>query len=156
MGKATHLNLFATPKVKHIKEATSVLERLNLESLKDQGINDLSGGQRQMVLLARSLLQRTPLLLLDEPTSALDLKNQALFFDAIKDEMKKRELSVLVNIHDPNLVARHSTHVVMLKDKKLFLQASTQIAMTSHNLSTLYDTPLEAIWHDNKLVVYAL
>ncbi|BAJ55470.1 ABC transporter ATP-binding protein [Helicobacter pylori] len=156
MGKATHLNLFAMPKAKHIKEATSVLERLDLESLKDQGINDLSGGQRQMVLLARSLLQRTPLLLLDEPTSALDLKNQALFFDAIKDEMKKRELSVLVNIHDPNLVARHSTHVVMLKDKKLFLQASTQIAMTSHNLSTLYDTPLEAIWHDNKLVVYAL
>ncbi|GAA7082046.1 hypothetical protein ID0189_14960 [Helicobacter pylori] len=46
--------------------------------------------------------------------------------------------------------------MVMLKDKKLFLQASTQIAMTSHNLSTLYDTPLEAIWHDNKLVVYAL
>lgn len=69
--------------------------------------------------------------------------------------MKKRELSVLVNIHDPNLVARHSTHVVMLKDKN-FLQASTQIAMTSHNLSVLYDTPLEAIWHDNKLVVYAL
>ncbi|GAA8623853.1 hypothetical protein KYTH76_14750 [Helicobacter pylori] len=44
----------------------------------------------------------------------------------------------------------------MLKDKKLFLQAPTQIAMTSHNLSVLYDTPLEAIWHDNKLVVYAL
>ncbi len=57
--------------------------------------------------------------------------------------MKKRELSVLVNIHDPNLVARRST--LMLKDKKLFLQASIQIAMTPHHLSTLYDTPLEAI-----------
>ncbi|PAF46887.1 hypothetical protein BKH41_08440 [Helicobacter sp. 12S02232-10] len=143
MGLTPKINLFGSPKVDDEKRAMALMEEIGVAHLKNRGINELSGGQRQMVLLGRALFQDCPLLLLDEPTSHLDIKNQALLFRQLKIQVKKKSLSVLINIHDPNLVSAYADEVYMFKDGKNFCNGRVNDVMNEENLSALYGIDVE-------------
>ncbi|PAF50521.1 hypothetical protein BKH44_07975 [Helicobacter sp. 13S00477-4] len=154
MGQTHKMGIFGVPKPEDKKIALDLMEEIGITYLKDRGINELSGGQRQMVLLARALIQECPLLLLDEPTSHLDIKNQALLFRQVKNQVKKKSLSVLINIHDPNLVSLYADEVYMIKEGKNFAQGNVREVMDTRNLSELYGIEVRVDCLDGVPFVY--
>ena len=84
----------------------SAMDRLNLESLRGRFLNQLSGGERQKVMLARALAQKPKLLLLDEPTSSLDIHNQYQVLEIVRELCHHDGLTAVVVIHDLNPVLR--------------------------------------------------
>ncbi|MCW8206811.1 ABC transporter ATP-binding protein [Verminephrobacter aporrectodeae subsp. tuberculatae] len=92
----------------------AVLTELQLLPLALRRLDQLSGGQRQMVGLAQALVRRAPLMLLDEPTSALDLRWQMLTLQALRQAARERGAIVCVAMHDLNLAARHCDRLVLL------------------------------------------
>jgi iron complex transport system ATP-binding protein len=100
---------------------------------------ELSGGERQKVLLARALAQKSKLLLLDEPTSNLDLKNQLETMRIIHKVVKEEGLSALVAIHELNLAARFSDRLVMLKHGQVYAEGHWEVTLTPENIQNVYD-----------------
>ncbi|WP_163199305.1 ATP-binding cassette domain-containing protein, partial [Citrobacter freundii] len=88
-----------------------LLEQLGISHLAMRYLDELSGGQKQLVGLAQSLIRRPSLLLLDEPLSALDLNYQFHVMELIARETKKRNMITVVVVHDINIALRHGEHV---------------------------------------------
>lgn len=154
MGNTRKMGVFGSPKDEDRKKALILMEEIGISSFKNKGINELSGGQKQMVLLARALMQDSPVLLLDEPTSHLDIKNQALLFKELKNQVQKKSFSVLINIHDPNLVSVYADEVYMLKNGKNFCNGKVNEVMNAENLSELYEIRVKTQTIDNYPFVY--
>lgn len=154
MGKTNKIGLFSTPNAQDRREAIQLLEEIGISHLKNRGVNQLSGGQRQMVLLARALLQDCPILLLDEPTSHLDIKNQTLLFRQLKIQTAKKSLCVLVNIHDPNLMSEYADKVYMLKEGKNFCHGQIADVINAQNLSKLYEIKIEVNVIKNRFFIH--
>ncbi|WDD94339.1 ABC transporter ATP-binding protein [Burkholderia sp. FERM BP-3421] len=98
----------------HDARVQAVFAQLHLHPLAMKSLDQLSGGQRQMVGLAQVLIRHTPLLLLDEPTSALDLRWQLLALEAMRDAARRRGAIVLVAMHDLNLASRFCDRMALL------------------------------------------
>lgn len=154
MGNTRKMGIFGSPKDKDQKKALTLMEEIGISSLKYKGINELSGGQKQMVLLARALMQDSPILLLDEPTSHLDIKNQALLFRELKNQVHKKLFAVLINIHDPNLVNAYADEVYMFKDGKNFCNGEVNEVMNAKNLSELYELEVKTGVIDSHSFMY--
>ena len=138
MGRAARLSALKLPSGKDRDEARAALEELGVGSLADRPFNELSGGERQLVLLARALFQDTSILLLDEPTSHLDFRNQYRIMDVVSDVTKKKGLATIVTLHDPNLAARYCTQLVMLKDGRLYREGPLERVFESGTLEEVY------------------
>lgn len=97
-----------------------VIKLLNLEAYSMRYTTELSGGELQKVIIARALAQEPKVLLMDEPTSNLDLRNQIEVLSTIKDIVEKKNISVVVAMHDLNLALRYANKFLLLKDGEVF------------------------------------
>ena len=113
MGRSPHQSLLSLESEDDVEVALRAMEQLSVEHLADRRIDELSGGERQLVLLARALAQEAPLLLLDEPTSFLDLRHR-LEVLAVVNERVRRGSAALVVSHDLSLAARTCDRLVVL------------------------------------------
>jgi iron complex transport system ATP-binding protein len=104
MGRTPYLNWLGQEGEADKAAVRVALEQTCLEPFADRQIAKLSGGEQQRVLLARALAQSTPVLLLDEPTNHLDLQHQTNLLSLVKNLAKKKQLAVLMALHDLNLV----------------------------------------------------
>ncbi len=104
LGRQRFTNLFDHLNQKDKIAIEQVLEKLKLTNFKKRLIHNLSDGEKQKVLIARALVQDTPLLLLDEPTSHLDLENKVMVFEILKSISKEQNKMVIFSTHDINLV----------------------------------------------------
>ena len=93
---------------------SNVLEDLEIDDLAPRYLNELSGGQKQMVSIAQSLVREPKVLLMDEPTSSLDLQHQLEVLDLIRDVTIEREITTLIALHDLNLAARYADYFVAM------------------------------------------
>jgi iron complex transport system ATP-binding protein len=98
----------------------------------------VSGGERQLVLIARALAQEAPVMLFDEPTSHLDFKNQVLVLKKVKEIVKQRSVAALMTIHDPNLAMLFADHVIIVNNGCVVDQGSPHRVITEQNLSLVY------------------
>lgn len=96
------------------------MDKLNLNDLRGRFLNQLSGGERQKVMLARALAQEPKLLLLDEPTSSLDIHNQYQVLQIVRDICHKEGLTAIVVIHDLNLALRFCDQFLMLRQGEVY------------------------------------
>jgi len=118
--------------------AWRVLKMVNAEHLANRYFDELSGGERQKVFIARALAQEPEVLLLDEPTSNLDLKHQLEILSIIRSLAKERNLTVLMAMHDLNLACRFSDVLVMLCNGRIYAVGSPSEVITPDNIRKVY------------------
>jgi len=119
-------------------QVMSLLQLLGIEHLALSYLDQLSGGQKQLVGLAQSLIRQPSLLLLDEPLSALDLNYQFHVMDLVRRETRKRNIITVVVVHDINIALRHGDNVLMLKDGKLIADGRPEQVITAESLAQVY------------------
>lgn len=145
MGRASHIGLFNLPGRQDIDIAKRALSLLNISELAENSFNSLSGGQRQLVLIARALAMQCKILILDEPTAALDLKNQALVLRLIHRLAHQQGLSVIFTTHDPAHALACADNALLLLDDKNYLYGERDSVLTEQNLSNLYHLPVRQV-----------
>ncbi|UYZ84061.1 ABC transporter ATP-binding protein [Entomomonas sp. E2T0] len=121
-----------------IEEAMALLEKLGIEELGMRYLDQLSGGQKQLVGLAQALIRKPKVLLLDEPLSALDLNHQFHVMDVIKQETKERDIVTVIVLHDINIALQHTDYVLMLKDGRLVTSGIPDQVITPEVLAEVY------------------
>lgn len=116
----------------------ALLRQLGIEHLALSYLDQLSGGQKQLVGLAQSLIRQPSLLLLDEPLSALDLNYQFHVMDLVRKETQKRNIVTVVVVHDINIALRHGDRVLMLRDGNLIADGEPEAVITPESLARVY------------------
>ena len=122
---------------------------LNIEELRDRNVETLSGGELQKALLARALAQEAKILLLDEPTSALDLNNAVEFMKILKNISIKKEMSVVIIIHDLNLASLFCDSLIILKDGKFIEKGSPKEVINEENIKSVYNLDCKVCYNEN-------
>ncbi len=125
-------------KVAPEEDVMTLLEQLGIAHLALRYLDQLSGGQKQLVGLAQSLIRRPALLLLDEPLSALDLNYQFHVMALIRRETEKRNIVTVVVVHDINIALRHGQHVLMLQHGELIADGLPELVITPESLARVY------------------
>lgn len=131
----------------HIQKAISYL---NLDSIKDKYVNQLSGGQQQRAYFAMTLAQDTTYLFLDEPLNNLDIKHAMESMGIIKNLVKDFNKTVVLVLHDLNIVSTFVDNVIALKDGKLISHGSIHEVMTTEHLESVFDHQFEIVEHQGK------
>lgn len=121
-----------------INEAMQLLRKLGIEELGMRYLDQLSGGQKQLVGLAQALIRKPKVLLLDEPLSALDLNHQFHVMDVIKQETRERDIVTVIVLHDINIALQHTDYVLMLKDGRLVTSGIPDQVITPEVLAEVY------------------
>lgn len=155
MGAAGRASAFFGPSASDISDALENLDRLGIVHLAEREFSSLSGGQRQLVLVARALTQSADYLLFDEPTASLDFGNQNLIWNTIRELAHENGKGVLVCSHDPNHVLWFSDNAVVLSRRGRTTSAGTvSEVITEPTLHALYpDMPRLTDAHGVPIVV---
>ena len=114
-GRMPYVGVFASPDKEDVRFCQEVLDWFGIRHLERKPIGLLSGGERQLVMIARALAQEPRLLLIDEPTTYLDLRNQVTVLDTIRRQARAQDLTVLMTIHDPNQAFAYADRAVLLR-----------------------------------------
>ena len=138
MGRAPHLGMFSHPGLRDNLLAEQALDMVGMLHLKDKPYTQISGGERQLVLIARTLAQETKVVLLDEPTSHLDFKNQNLVLNMV-NMMAENGLTVIMTSHLPNHALQYSSKVVLMNGGKFLAIGNPDEVMTEKSLRNTYD-----------------
>ncbi len=128
------------------------MDKLDLDAIRGRFLNELSGGQRQKVMLARALAQQPKVLLLDEPTSSLDVKNQYQVLNMVRKFCEEDGLSAVVVIHDLNLALRFCHRFVLLKNGKIYRSGGPEI-LDAQALKEVYQVSGEILDIENRHMV---
>ena len=144
MGRSPYLKLTESPRKEDEKIAEKSLKTLGIYDLKDKEYTNLSGGERQLVFLARVLTQQPDILILDEPTSHLDFGNQIKLLEIV-DKLADSGLSVIMSSHFPDHAFLSSTKVAIMKDKKFIDFGTPDEVVTEENLEKAYSIEVKLI-----------
>ena len=136
MGRRPYLTW--RPSKKDLKVVTKLLKSMGLEDVALWDFDQLSGGQKQKVLLARAFAQDPDYLLFDEPTSNLDLKHQMEVMGMISRMVKEKRVAAILAMHDLNLASRFSDRIVMLNAGKIFCSGKPIEVITVENIRSVY------------------
>lgn len=128
------------PSDKDLEIVAKSLLRLNLCHLSQHFYNQLSGGQKQTVLIARALAQTPEIYLFDEPVSFLDVRNQLEIMSIARELVERDGKTVIMVLHDLNLALRFADHVVIMKDGNDFAQGPPDEVITEENIFAVYGT----------------
>lgn len=120
------------------------MAQLNVEHLRGRFLSELSGGERQKVMLARALAQQPKVLLLDEPTSSLDIQNQYQVLQIVRDICHEQKLTAIVVIHDLNLALRFCDQFLLLKEGRVYDFGGREI-LTRQALSDVYHVDAQVV-----------
>lgn len=141
LGKMTDLKWRVNSEI--LGEVEAIMGKLQITHLAEQRFSDLSGGQKQMVIMAQALVSRPKLLLLDEPTSALDLYHQLKLLDVTKQYCSENQCIGIIVMHDLSLVSRYSDEIILLHEGKNIRQASPEKVLEKKLLEKVYKVSIE-------------
>jgi iron complex transport system ATP-binding protein len=151
MGRTPHLAPSAVPTGADTKIAAACLEELGILHLAHSLFSEISGGERQLTMIARALAQNAHFLIMDEPTSSLDYGNQVRILKVI-NQLAGRGYSILMTSHFPNHVFLTCNKVMMMKKGGISVIGLPDDVVTAKNLSELYATEVRIIQSENMKV----
>lgn len=143
MGRVSNVGLLQQPTAKDESIAREALDTLGIAQLAEHSFQTLSGGQRQLVMIARALATGCEMLILDEPTSALDLYNQQAVLRLIHQLAKQRQISVLFTTHDPAHAQLVAQKCLLLLDNQRWAYGDSKEMLTEDNLLKAYGVRVE-------------
>jgi iron complex transport system ATP-binding protein len=141
MARSVHHGVFAPPGKRDLAIADEALERMGLTQHAGERYTELSGGERQLVLIARALAQQAPIMVLDEPTSSLDFGNQMRVLRHVQ-ALIDSGLAILITTHYPNFAFLCATRVALMKQGRLLTLGRPDETLTQSSLEEAYGTPL--------------
>jgi len=137
MGRTAHIGLFAAPGAADLAAADRAIETLGIGELAGRIVTELSGGERQLAMIARALAQGARLLVLDEPTASLDFGNQVRVLREIR-RLAAEGYAVVFSTHDPGQAFLAATRVLLLARGGAFRQGAPEAVITAENLRAVY------------------
>lgn len=144
MGRNAYVGIFQTPSRVDVELAMHCLSQLGIDALFDRHYTELSGGEKQLVLLARALVQEPRILILDEPTASLDFGNQVRVLNQIQ-ALRQQGLAVFMCTHQPEHAHRIADRVMLFKKGQIISQGATCNTLTMTALADLYDLPMKVV-----------
>jgi iron complex transport system ATP-binding protein len=144
MGRTAHGNVFSRPSTADRAAAMRVLERFGIAALAARPYTMISGGERQLVLLARALAQEPQFVVLDEPTASLDFGNQGKVMREIR-ALAAAGHGVLFTTHDPNHALRAADRAYLLREGERIADGAVGEVLTRGRLEALYGSPVERL-----------
>ena len=144
MGRTAHGNLFSRPSPHDHAVAARSLARFGISHLSQRPYTQISGGERQLVLLARALAQEPRFIVLDEPTASLDFGNQGKVMAEIR-ALAASGLGVLFTTHDPNHALRAADRAFLLRDGTRIAEGPVRQVLNRAQLEALYRAPVETV-----------
>lgn len=148
MGRARHIGLFSTPTAEDRAQARAAIAAIGLDAFVGRRIDTLSGGERQLALIARALAAQAEILLLDEPASALDFRNQAKLLALLRMLSRERGLTILMTTHDPTHALEIADRAVLLHGDGRAEEGPVDAMCTQDRLTALYGLEMRRLDFD--------
>ncbi len=142
IGTTAQTGLFSSPKKEHLRLVEEALKKLGLAHLSERSYRTLSGGERQLVLIARAMVQKAKVLLMDEPSASLDFGNRIMVMNRVK-ELCKEGYCVIQTTHDPEQAFLYSDRILALHNGTVYAQGKPRDIFTEDLISTLYGVEVE-------------
>lgn len=148
MGRAPHLKLFSSPGKSDYAKADEAIDLVGIQKISDKPVNEISGGEYQLAMIARALAQEPDVLLLDEPTSHLDFGNQIRVLEII-DKLAQEGLSVIMSSHFPDHAFLTSNNVAIMQHGSFMAYGLAEDVVTEENLKQTYGVDVSITYsHD--------
>ncbi len=147
MGRVSKLGFFALPSAHDYEIAHAALKKIGIEHLLDKAFGQLSGGQKQMVLLARAIAQEVNIFIMDEPVAGLDYGNQIRLLELIH-ELSKQGYTFLKTTHYPDHALLVSSRVIVMNDGKIIAAETPHKVVTKEMILDVYSINVDIITHD--------
>lgn len=152
MGRMAYFGLRAGKEDEKITE--EVLNDMGLTELASRNANELSGGERQKIAIARALVQEPKLLIFDEPTGNLDIANEQLILKEAKKVAKEKGIGILTSLHDLNQALDLGTKFFFIKEGKIVYLGGPEI-VTKEVIKEIFNADVEIIEHDGRFIIIA-
>ena len=147
LGRTPYLNFLGQTSAKDEEIARQSLAQVDVLHLIDKRMDEISGGEQQRVLLARTLAQDTPILLMDEPTTHLDLSHQVDLLKLITRQAREKNLTVLIALHDLNLASMFADRIAIVQNGLLCAAGTPHETLTSEIIDSVYQVPVHIVSH---------
>ncbi len=145
LGRSSHLKVYATPSKKDYDISMHALEQVGIAHLCGKKCNEISGGEYQLVLIARALAAQPQLLILDEPESHLDFRNQILVLSMLEKVVREGKLSCIINTHYPEHAMRLADNALLLGCGRKYLFGPAKDIITTENLSDFFGVKVKML-----------
>ena len=143
MGRARHIGLFGSPSAEDYRIARRYLAMMKVAELEHRAFNELSGGQRQLVMIAQALSSECEIMILDEPCSSLDYRNQSIVIEMLRTLNREMGLTIVFTTHVPQHGLEIATDVLLMKDLRTYRYGPMHDVLTAENLTDLYGVPID-------------
>lgn len=143
MGRTAYIGGFGSPSEEDKQITKDAMREVGIDHLADRPYTQISGGEMQMVVLARALVQSTPVIIMDEPTAHLDFYNELLFMETVANLVKSKGKTVILATHSPNhafYFERHQipVHVALMHEGKIYDEGSPSDVLHAENIKRIY------------------
>lgn len=155
MGRAAYTGIFSRPTTRDRIIAEEMLEKVGIAHFKERPYTQLSGGETQLVLVARALAQQTPVLIMDEPTAHLDFRNELNFLETTTKLVQDTDLTIVMATHFPNHAfyfegTNASSGLALMNQKKITVRGSPQEVLTEENMVKTFSIESRVLYYEWK------
>jgi len=144
MGRTAHLGAFGAPGLRDRARAEAALETLGIAALAERPFTEISGGERQLTLIARALAQEAGLLVMDEPTASLDFGNQVRVLERL-ERLAAQGIAVLFSTHDPDHAFLCAQRALLIAEGRALALGSPREVLTSDSLERMYGVSVRVV-----------